>query len=300
MAETYGTIAIVLAGIWIFISPGVRTFRGREGGPEDEEALGAVPAVAFSLATNVLAAYALWGASRMFFPVYWHGAVAFLAAAIVASPVSEYVTWFVMDRMNPTWEYSKPRASPWAACAALGGAALATGFVGYLRSSPPGDYVVLEAPVSGQWRVYTGGRSELTNHHHERPHEQNWAVDLVKTGAESASLGQEVLAPVSGTMKKVVADYMQVVEEDRAAGNFVTIETPEGIEIVLAHLMEDSVTVIEGDAVKAGEKIGACGQTGSAARPHLHIHAEKNGEPVPIRFAPKCDFPIRGDTLHGK
>jgi len=42
----------------------------------------------------------------------------------------------------------------------------------------------------------------------------------------------------------------------------------------MAHLKFDSVMVKVGDEVKAGQKIGLCGNSGNSSEPHLHYHLQ--------------------------
>ena len=79
----------------------------------------------------------------------------------------------------------------------------------------------------------------------------------------------------------------------------MVIETPDGHQVVLAHLMDSSVTVREGDSIQAGERIAACGDTGSATEPHLHIHAQSNNQPLPMRFGTEERFIVKGDRFGG-
>jgi murein DD-endopeptidase MepM/ murein hydrolase activator NlpD len=53
----------------------------------------------------------------------------------------------------------------------------------------------------------------------------------------------------------------------------------------MAHMQDGSIMVEAGMKVKAGQEIGAVGNSGNTTEPHLHIHAELNGEGVPLRFS---------------
>ncbi|MGN7942219.1 M23 family metallopeptidase [Virgibacillus sp. 6R] len=56
-----------------------------------------------------------------------------------------------------------------------------------------------------------------------------------------------------------------------------------------------SILVEAGDAVKRGQPIGLVGNSGNTTEPHLHIHAEKDGKGVPIRFDGK--FLVRNSLV---
>lgn len=49
-------------------------------------------------------------------------------------------------------------------------------------------------------------------------------------------------------------------------------------------MQEGTVVVKEGESIQKGKPIGLVGNSGNTSEPHLHIHAEKNGEGVPIHF----------------
>ena len=80
-------------------------------------------------------------------------------------------------------------------------------------------------------------------------------------------------------------------------GNIVIIKTADGVEIWLAHLQQNSVKVQVGDTVKQGQELARCGATGSADEAHLHIHAQKDNQPIPLVFGPKKKFLLRNDCV---
>jgi murein DD-endopeptidase MepM/ murein hydrolase activator NlpD len=47
--------------------------------------------------------------------------------------------------------------------------------------------------------------------------------------------------------------------------------------------------------VKEGQRIGRVGNSGNTSEPHLHIHAERDGAGVPLRFDGR--FPVRNDLV---
>lgn len=61
-------------------------------------------------------------------------------------------------------------------------------------------------------------------------------------------------------------------------GNYVRIDTPDGLRIYLCHLAERKVRA--GDRVKAGDVIGIEGNTGYSFGSHLHFEVRKNGVSV--------------------
>ncbi|MEV8545267.1 M23 family metallopeptidase [Streptomyces sp. NPDC051572] len=164
----------------------------------------------------------------------------------------------------------------------------------------------LRFPLEGEWYVVQGGGRPLN--HHTRVPEQRGAVDLAGLGRYGtrtrrdheltafAAYGRVVRAPCDGL---VVSAQDAFEDQDTrpggharyqpAYGNHVFIHT--GREIVkLAHLRAGSLTVSLGDTVRVGQLIGETGNSGNTTEPHLHLHAERDGVGLDLRFT---DIPGR-------
>jgi murein DD-endopeptidase MepM/ murein hydrolase activator NlpD len=64
----------------------------------------------------------------------------------------------------------------------------------------------------------------------------------------------------------------------------------DGGQVLLAHLMEGSVRVAAGEALRTGQPIARVGNSGRSTEPHLHLHAQARSagasfgsDPLPIR-----------------
>lgn len=160
----------------------------------------------------------------------------------------------------------------------------------------------------GVYYVGGGGTSRWLNNHSAFP-PQDYALDIVKLNVlgnralgvwpddpgRYTVYGEEVHSPCSGTIAEVVDQLPDQRPPNRdgnhLAGNHVVVAC-QGVEVLLAHLMQDSVRVHHGQSVQAGEVVGRVGNSGNTTQPHLHIHAERggppgdilNGEGVPITF----------------
>jgi hypothetical protein len=102
--------------------------------------------------------------------------------------------------------------------------------------------------------------------------------------------GAPVTAPAGGKVIRAVANLPDNAKGKRSPfsreqfiadptlmwGNHVEIDHGNGEISLLAHLKNASVTVKEGDAVKAGQQVGAMGFSGDAFLVHLHYDL-KNG-----------------------
>lgn len=70
-------------------------------------------------------------------------------------------------------------------------------------------------------------------------------------------------------------------------GNYVVIESNEGVLALFAHLRQGSVVVSVGDSIEAGELLGQVGNSGNTLQPHLHFQLMKESDlfqAIPIPF----------------
>ncbi|WP_158702558.1 M23 family metallopeptidase [Kitasatospora sp. MMS16-BH015] len=196
---------------------------------------------------------------------------------------------------------------------AVGAGLLGVAVIGLARArrhrwgAPAGEY---HFPLRGSWYIVQGGGRSL-NHHAGHP-EQRGALDLVRTGSGGPrrepehypAYGEQVFAPCAG----VVVAAVDGIEDQRpgtlryapAYGNHVFIETADGVLVKLAHLRPGSVRVTAGQAVAAGELLGEVGNSGNSTEPHLHLHAERAGLGLDLRFTGITGGLHRGRTVHGR
>ncbi len=169
---------------------------------------------------------------------------------------------------------------------------------GYLYS---GDAVHLASPLrNGLYYVGGGGSSPwLSGHRADGASGNDFALDIVRlnvlgnraNGLEPRNLtayaiyGDTVHSPCTGTVRIAldgVRDQMPPQKNNASpAGNYVVISC-QGVKVVIAHMMNGSLTVKTGDPVSEGQVIGRVGNSGSTSQPHLHIHAARGGSPTGI------------------
>lgn len=90
-------------------------------------------------------------------------------------------------------------------------------------------------------------------------------------------IGAEIYAPQRGTVLRYGKNH--------AAGNFIVLRHPNGMETSYNHLQIIDPRIRKGLTVQAGEKIGAVGCTGYCTRAHLHFAVKKQGRMVdPLKY----------------
>lgn len=123
-----------------------------------------------------------------------------------------------------------------------------------------------EAPAAAnEYRWPVKGTVTRTFNPSGKGKEQNDGINI------AAAKGTPVVAANNG----VVA---HAGNQLRGFGNVVLVKHDNGTMTVYAHL--DKVSVKKGDAVRAGQKLGAVGQTGTVKEPQLHFEIRKGRKPI--------------------
>ena len=139
---------------------------------------------------------------------------------------------------------------------------------------------VFPLPVRGEWVVV----SEASRHHRLK-HGAAFAFDLVirKNGKmhrghgaliDYYAFGQPVLAQADGVVLQTEDRYPDLAPPKVGAGskaNTVSVDYGGGIVGYYGHLRQGSVTVKVGERVRAGQTLGAVGNSGASGIPHLHF-----------------------------
>ena len=85
--------------------------------------------------------------------------------------------------------------------------------------------------------------------------------------------------------------------QGRECGNGVRIDHGRGWTSQYCHLRRGSVQVGRGDAVEAGDVLGAIGSSGQSDTPHVHFQIERDGVPVDPFSGAAAAAPPRCDTV---
>lgn len=171
-------------------------------------------------------------------------------------------------------------------------------------------------PIKEEWFVFWGGTNEFLNYHYIYE-SQRYAYDLVRmkdgrTYQDNILLNEsyyafdkEVVAPTDGKIVKVmniITDNIPgEMNEKEPAGNYVILEHENREYSLLAHFKQHSIVVKEGEAVKQGQTIGFCGNSGNSSEPHIHFQVMDssdymNCQSIRISFNDGIE-PIQGDTV---
>lgn len=160
----------------------------------------------------------------------------------------------------------------------------------------PGQALQLAFPLAGgTYYVGGGGNARLINNHRaHRP--QRFGLDIVRLTVhgnraralvpgrleDHAIYGDTVHSPCAGRVLRAVDGLPDLLPPERdtvnLAGNHVVLECA-GVKVVLAHLRQGSIAVAPGADVQVGAVLAQVGNSGNTSQPHLHMHAERGGDP---------------------
>lgn len=90
--------------------------------------------------------------------------------------------------------------------------------------------------------------------------------------------GVDLAAPAGTPVFSATAGLAHVAYDPLGAGLFVAVAAGGGARILYCHL--SAATVVTGEMVSPGTRIGSVGQTGLATGPHVHFEVQVDGRYV--------------------
>jgi len=191
---------------------------------------------------------------------------------------------------------------------------------GYYNVGAIKSYTVQEASLEltfplrdGTYYVGQGGNHPMMNYHQIAP-SQKFALDILKINAFGVRakglfpkdlekyyiFEDDLVSPCTGEVIEAENDFVDHIppetDTEHVTGNYVKLLCDHhDAYVYIAHMKQGSVVVSEGKRVEEGQLIGKVGNSGNTTEPHLHIHAELDGEGVPITFNGK--FLVRNSLM---
>ncbi len=179
-----------------------------------------------------------------------------------------------------------------------------------------GETIDLSFPLrDGRFLIAQGGASPITNYFHNSDPSQKFALDIVKLNSlgnrangffpdelsRYKAFGEVVYSPCNGVVAGA-ADGLpdnppRAADRKNPAGNHIVLDCGE-TRVLLAHLMNGSITVKAGQFMKVNTVMARVGNSGDTTEPHLHIHAwkiDKADKAVAIRF--NGEVPVMNETI---
>lgn len=173
-----------------------------------------------------------------------------------------------------------------------------------LGSPLVGEWLVLNPPGHGPFAFDLVGLDAATGRAMPR---SRWALAAGRvTAPEFHGWSRPVLAPLSGEVIGVhdrerdrhrlqplvdvpagllIRPYRYRNRIALMTGNHVVLSTRAGY-VLVAHLQRDSITVVPGQEIEGGERLGSVGNSGNSMAPHLHIQVMDGPDPRAARVLP--------------
>lgn len=105
--------------------------------------------------------------------------------------------------------------------------------------------------------------------------------DMIQQGVDVVASAAGIVGGVRDGMEDIRFTIDRAAQVDgRECGNGVVIRHADGWETQYCHLKRGSISVTQGQQVKAGEILGQVGMSGRAAFPHVHLSVRKDGAVV--------------------
>jgi urea transporter len=161
-------------------------------------------------------------------------------------------------------------------------------------------------PFWDEWKVTQGHNGKFT-HQGDWRHAWDFEVTdvdgLTYSGAGNKpedyyAYGKPVIAPADGTVEEIVdgVDENEIgkVDLEHNWGNTIILRHADQLYSKLSHLKKESFKVAVGEAVKKGQVLASCGNSGRSPVPHVHFQIQA----TPYIGSKTLDYPINHYILH--
>ncbi|GAA2466913.1 M23 family metallopeptidase [Streptomyces macrosporus] len=183
--------------------------------------------------------------------------------------------------------------------------------------------VEVAPPVTGRWSALNSPADKVPSHG-TRAYGQAYAIDIVhepedrprpafgwwppvRRNGDFPAFGAPVLAVADATVVRArdrrrdhlsrnswpalplffaEASVRDVSGLGAIVGNHLVLDLGDGTYALYAHLMRGSLTVREGERVRAGQVVARVGNTGNSTEPHLHFQLMDGADPHTARGIP--------------
>ena len=167
-------------------------------------------------------------------------------------------------------------------------------------------YFPFMLPFWGEWKVTQGHDGEVT---HQGDWRHAWDFEVTDDEGHTWSgegnnredyyaFGKPVVAPADGHVEEVIDDVddneIGRVDLEHNWGNTIILRHADQLYSKLSHLKKGSIRVSAGDAVKNGQVLASCGNSGRSPVPHLHFQLQA----TPWIGSPTLDYPLSHFIRH--
>ena len=168
------------------------------------------------------------------------------------------------------------------------------------------SYFPFILPFWGEWKVTQGHNGK---HTHKADWRHAWDFEVADEKGESYCGGgnlredyycynKPVIAPADGWVETVVDEIEEneigAIDLEHNWGNTIVIRHSDLLYSKLSHLKKGSFKVAAGDAIRKGQVLASCGNSGRSPVPHIHFQIQG----TPYIGSKTLDYPISHYIRH--
>ncbi len=146
----------------------------------------------------------------------------------------------------------------------------------------------MKLPFWGEWKVTQAHRGA---HTHKKEWQHAWDFEIVdeegKAYDKSGNRPEHYYCfnkPLTAPADGMIIEVEDGIEDNAIGdmnleknwGNSIVIKHAEDLYTQISHLKKESIKVVKNQAVKQGEMLGYCGNSGRSPVPHMHMQFQSN------------------------